>query len=96
MARKPRDIEVYDALPFLPKRYWLHVDHNVREIAFDREPDRRKCPTLTVDYYGDYEITRTYTIDAGKGLVRVRPRGIGWKLFDDRAGGHTVWKRQVE
>lgn len=95
MARKSRDYELNDALPFMPKRYWLHVDCSGREFAFDREPDRCKCPTLTVDRYSKFEVTYTHNIFVDDRVLRVHPRGAGWKLENDIEPGSTTWWREV-
>jgi hypothetical protein len=95
MARKQRDPELDDMRLFMPKRYWLHVDQNGREFAFDKEPDREQCPTLCVDRFSTFEVTYTYNIFFDDRLVRVQPRGVGWKLENDIEPGSTVWWREV-
>lgn len=95
MARKSRDFELDDDLPFMPIQYWLHVDCNGREFDFRREPDRQRCPTLYVLRFSKFEITYTYNVFVDGRPVRVHPRGAGWKLENGSQPGSSTWRREV-
>lgn len=75
--------------------YYLHFLADGTLQRFEEEPFEK--PTLRIELCGDWEFTKTknhlHTIDGGYAWKQVKPRGVGWAVWDGAHDKWTEWRR---